>query len=73
VAPDEAARDDFLCRNDVDTPPERQEEVGRMVREFLESRLPCPSPFEWVDRAGRARRVDSVGPMGSAGPADSPA
>jgi hypothetical protein len=32
-----------------------------MVREFLESRLPCPSPFE------RVGRVDS------AGPADSPA
>ncbi|KOX17034.1 stealth family protein [Nocardiopsis sp. NRRL B-16309] len=47
--PDEAARYDFLCLNDFDTPPERQEEVGRMVRAFLESRFPFPAPWE---RAG---------------------
>ncbi|WP_304452117.1 stealth family protein [Nocardiopsis sp. YSL2] len=44
--PEEAARYDFLCLNDFDTPPERQEEVGRMVRTFLESRFPFPAPWE---------------------------
>ncbi|WP_017541637.1 stealth family protein [Nocardiopsis halophila] len=37
---------DFFCLNDVDTPPERQEEVGRMVRGFLEKYFPFPSPWE---------------------------
>ncbi|RKS05934.1 Stealth-like protein [Nocardiopsis sp. Huas11] len=46
TAPDEAARFDFLCLNDVDTSPERQEEVGRMMRAFLESRFPFPAPWE---------------------------
>ncbi|GAB2507280.1 stealth family protein [Nocardiopsis aegyptia] len=46
--PDEAARYDFLCLNDFDTPPERQEEVGRTVRAFLESRFPFPAPWERV-------------------------
>ncbi|WP_017587118.1 stealth family protein [Nocardiopsis ganjiahuensis] len=37
---------DFLCLNDFDTPPERQEAVSRMVRDFLERRFPFPSRFE---------------------------
>lgn len=37
---------DFLCLNDFDTPPERQEAVSRMIRDFLERRFPFPSRFE---------------------------
>lgn len=37
---------DFFCLNDVDTPPERQEEVDRMVRGFLEEYFPFPAPWE---------------------------
>ncbi|MBR8741224.1 stealth family protein [Nocardiopsis sp. MG754419] len=37
---------DFLCLNDVDTPPEAQEAVSRMVSGFLESRFPFPSRYE---------------------------
>ncbi|WP_017557465.1 stealth family protein [Nocardiopsis baichengensis] len=37
---------DFFCLNDVDTPPERREEVDRTVRRFLEDYFPFPSPWE---------------------------
>ncbi|MDA2811650.1 stealth family protein [Nocardiopsis sp. RSe5-2] len=37
---------DFFCLNDVDTPPERREEVDTMVRGFLEEYFPFPSPWE---------------------------
>ncbi|MFI6578095.1 stealth conserved region 3 domain-containing protein [Nocardiopsis sp. NPDC050513] len=37
---------DFFCLNDLDTPPEAQETVNRMVREFLQARFPFPSPYE---------------------------
>ncbi|WP_344013982.1 hypothetical protein [Nocardiopsis exhalans] len=37
---------DFLCLNDVDTPPERQEAVTAMIHTFLESRFPFPSCSE---------------------------
>lgn len=40
---------DFLCLNDFDTPPERQEEVAEMLRDYLERRFPFPSPFERAD------------------------
>jgi len=37
---------DFFCLNDLDTPPEAEERVSRMVRSFLERRFPFPSPYE---------------------------
>lgn len=37
---------DFFCLNDVDTPPERQDEVSAQVTGFLESYFPFASPFE---------------------------
>lgn len=37
---------DFFCLNDVDTPPERKEEVDTMVGGFLEEYFPFPSPWE---------------------------
>ncbi|WP_338022774.1 stealth conserved region 3 domain-containing protein [Allosalinactinospora lopnorensis] len=37
---------DYFCLNDVDTPPERREEIDRMVRDFLEEHFPFPSPWE---------------------------
>lgn len=46
AAVEESEEVDFLCLNDVDTPPERQEEVAAMVHRFLESRFPFPSRYE---------------------------
>jgi hypothetical protein len=40
---------DFFCLNDFDTPPEAMEDVARMVRDFLQSRFPFPSPYEKAD------------------------
>ncbi|MGV9427238.1 stealth family protein [Streptomyces sp. NPDC003656] len=37
---------DFFCVNDVNTPAERQEEVGRLVSGFLEAYFPFPSRWE---------------------------
>ncbi|MGW5875971.1 hypothetical protein ACWFMI_05365 [Nocardiopsis terrae] len=53
---------DFLCLNDFDTPPERQEAVSRMVRDFLERRFPFPSRFEkQTEPAGnRGSRVSAA-------------
>ncbi|MEU5874827.1 stealth family protein [Glycomyces sp. NPDC047369] len=42
-----AGRDaEYFCLNDVDTPPEREEAIGAMVRRFLDHYFPFPSPFE---------------------------
>ncbi|WP_017590120.1 stealth family protein [Nocardiopsis ganjiahuensis] len=46
AAVEESEEVDFLCLNDVDTPPERQEEVTAMIHTFLESRFPFPSRYE---------------------------
>ncbi|MFD6152762.1 stealth family protein [Streptomyces sp. NPDC060243] len=37
---------DFFCLNDVDTPPERAEEIALRVRDFLETYFPFPSRWE---------------------------
>nr|WP_234010050.1 hypothetical protein [Streptomyces sp. SA3_actF] len=37
---------DFFCLNDVDTPPERAEEIALRVRDFLEAYFPFPSRWE---------------------------
>ncbi|GLF96559.1 stealth family protein [Streptomyces yaizuensis] len=39
-------RFDVFCLNDVDVPPEEQEQVDIRMREFLEDYFPFPSPFE---------------------------
>ena len=57
VAGDES---DFLCLNDFDTAPERQEAAARMVRDFLERRFPFPSRFERTSRAAGERPDLSV-------------
>lgn len=46
AALESTAEVDFFCLNDVDTPPERQEEVTTMIHAFLESRFPFPSRYE---------------------------
>ena len=50
---------DFLCLNDFDTPPERQEEVSRMLADFLERRFPFPSRFERV-QTGTGREEPGI-------------
>ncbi|WP_025272496.1 stealth family protein [Haloglycomyces albus] len=40
---------DFICLNDVNTPPERREEVGAIVRSFCEVYFPFPSKYEKTD------------------------
>ncbi|MFD6416139.1 stealth family protein [Streptomyces sp. NPDC060194] len=42
----EERRFDFFCLNDVHTPADRQEEVGRRMSEFLQGYFPFPSRFE---------------------------
>lgn len=37
---------EFICVNDVDTPPEREAEVDATVRGFLDRYFPFPSPYE---------------------------
>ncbi|RRR97690.1 stealth conserved region 3 domain-containing protein, partial [Glycomyces terrestris] len=39
---------EYFCLNDVDTPPEREEEISAMVRRFLDRYFPFPSPYERV-------------------------
>ncbi|MEU6858694.1 stealth family protein [Glycomyces sp. NPDC046736] len=37
---------EFICVNDVDTPPGREAAVDAMLREFLDRYFPFPSPYE---------------------------